>query len=867
MKNSAALGDGVFKNAFAVYAVAFPNLFPDRPTSRRAAWAIGLLEWLRPRDQSRFEIFTSRAKSRALFWCVVLAAFGFARGVEASDSPIPGAIDPTFNPGAMDGAVRCLALQSDGKIVIAGDFTSINGIARRGLARLNADGTLDPGFTPASELSLSASNHITDIALQTDGSLLVGGLFDLVAPGAPTNTTYLVVRLTSDGGVDWTYGPVLVERVRAPLESMAIQPDDRLLIGFRTKDDNLLPDPPPTSGSHIVRLKSNGQSDPSFSPASLYDPFLPRNTRQICLEPSGAILTKWDIYAGYYDFLARFDAHGTPAPFLYTIEGIQTGMGPGLQPYIAQVICDPDGHLVLNGWFNLADAPRLYQNGYSVARLMPNGKWDHLLAVQVRSAAALAVLPSHRVLAVVNGVLCRLNSVGAMDPYWQNHQVSPGGIDPNWHDYRASTKINVARVQSDGRVLLGGDFSFAGYERILRLEGDDPTPRPPVILQSPTNQVLMNTNEILLSVWADGCPLTYQWLRNGSPMAGQTNDAIRVKAESANYSVVVSNAMGVVTSSVAQVGVLDLAMALNTPGWTWSAPPASSKDTTCWHVDTNLTHDGSASAVGWSGWEMFTQTILQTTVQGPGTLTFWQTGRTSHFHIRNSLWNESVWPSWAWYSSLSTDGSQPGPWRQETFSIPSGQYQLRWIPNTYPEACKNCYLDEVSFISNPAGAPKILTRQSKGESAVRTLSVVVSASDLPLSYQWFNNRFGGLQAIPGATNATLSVNTNDLPPVAVYYAVVVSNALGTVVSEPAEVVSWGTNSLARLSANLNPQDRQLRLTVAGASRPTVIIQTSSNMLGWLDWATVVCTNGASSVVDRSVQSGPEGKRFYRAIYR
>jgi hypothetical protein len=644
---------------------------------------------------------------------------------------------------------------------------------------------------------------------------------------------------------------------------MAILPDDKLMIGFGTEEDRSSMQ---VRVSHMLRVDQTGQPDPGFKrvSSSFSEPWPSAlGASQICVEPSGSLLTLWA--AGLDSgVLARFDSRGNQKPFAYAFGPVYPF--PGNLPGKLRLIGEQDGHTVVNGWFTIEGAPSLGTGGgYSVARLLPNGNWDQLLAVT--SAAALAVRPSHRILAVVNGLLCRLNSIGVVDPFWHNHQVSPGGIDPYWHDYQASSKINVVRVQADGRILVGGGFSYAGHNYLMRLQGEDQTPRAPVILRQPANQVVMNTNKVHLSVWADGYPLTYQWLRNGSPMTGQTNDAIRVEVKSAYYSVAVSNAMGVVTSSVAQVGVLDLAMALNTPGWTWSAPPASSKDTTCWHVDTNLTHDGLASAVGWSGWEMFTQTILETTVQGPGTLTFWQTGRTSNFHIRNPLWNESVWPGWAWYSSLSTDGSQPGPWRLETLSIPSSLYQLRWIPNTYPEACKNCYLDEIRFVPNPPQAPDILSRQSVSEGAIRTLSVLVSASEQPLSYQWFNNRFGGLQAIPGATNATLSVNTNDLPPVAVYYAVVVSNALGTVVSEPAEVVSWGTNSLARLNANLNPQDRQLRLTVAGASRPTVIIQTSSNMLGWLDWATVVCTNGASSVVDPSVQSEPEGKRFYRAIYR
>ena len=40
-------------------------------------------------------------------------------------------------------------LLPDGKLLVAGTFTSINGVGRTNLARLNADGTLEAGFSPA----------------------------------------------------------------------------------------------------------------------------------------------------------------------------------------------------------------------------------------------------------------------------------------------------------------------------------------------------------------------------------------------------------------------------------------------------------------------------------------------------------------------------------------------------------------------------------------------------------------------------------------------------------------------------------------------------------------------------------------------
>src|SRR5215203_5918117 len=55
-------------------------------------------------------------------------------------------IDRTFTP-QIDGWVRAIALQRDGKILLGGQFTNVNGIARPRLARLNSDGSLDESFS------------------------------------------------------------------------------------------------------------------------------------------------------------------------------------------------------------------------------------------------------------------------------------------------------------------------------------------------------------------------------------------------------------------------------------------------------------------------------------------------------------------------------------------------------------------------------------------------------------------------------------------------------------------------------------------------------------------------------------------------
>lgn len=95
--------------------------------------------------------------------------------------------------------VRTTAIQSDGKIIIGGDFTNYNAIARKRIARVNTDGSLDESFDPQAGFNTAYSGfHDNDVihasAIQSDGKILVGGYFPSYN-GTPRNG---IVRLNAD---------------------------------------------------------------------------------------------------------------------------------------------------------------------------------------------------------------------------------------------------------------------------------------------------------------------------------------------------------------------------------------------------------------------------------------------------------------------------------------------------------------------------------------------------------------------------------------------------------------------------------------------------------------------------------------------
>src|SRR3954464_5109244 len=82
-----------------------------------------------------------------------------------------------FNPGA-NNQVNALAVQADGKVVVGGFFTGLGGgtgtTARSHVGRLNADGSVDTSFNPG------ANDNVFAIAIQQDGKILVAGQFTML---------------------------------------------------------------------------------------------------------------------------------------------------------------------------------------------------------------------------------------------------------------------------------------------------------------------------------------------------------------------------------------------------------------------------------------------------------------------------------------------------------------------------------------------------------------------------------------------------------------------------------------------------------------------------------------------------------------
>ena len=120
---------------------------------------------------------------------------GYSRQGIARLSMRTGDVDNTFRPGTgTNNTVRCVAVQPDGKVLLAGYFSIFNGVTRKGIVRLQADGTVDSGFNPGSGVNTPDAYPILCLTRQSDGKALIAGNFTQLN-GTNINR---IARLNSD---------------------------------------------------------------------------------------------------------------------------------------------------------------------------------------------------------------------------------------------------------------------------------------------------------------------------------------------------------------------------------------------------------------------------------------------------------------------------------------------------------------------------------------------------------------------------------------------------------------------------------------------------------------------------------------------
>jgi uncharacterized delta-60 repeat protein len=378
--------------------------------------------------------------------------------------------DASFTPPTAGwGTIWNIAPQPDGKIIVGG-----TGLLRPGTTatvpalRLNADGSPDTAFNSrlASIGSLGFSSADATV-LQPDGKLLL----------AVSNGYMRLFRLNTDGSEDTSFQLRLA--TNSPLATaqfssagaLALQPDGKVLIGAGSSSMGLFPGI--GSGgfsSHFFRFSSTGIYDPTFAPSSLLcpqrsnfmlptvqvrpngrivvavaspgDPFAPATHQYVAqLMPNGSTDTSWQFPTPIYSAFSALDDDATSVQLLAS------------------------GQVLIAGSLINIDAPLALPTG--VHLLQPTGAGASFTAplLQQRSyAETLALQPGGQILVgghftEINGVpacnLARLQANGTTDLGFMARYPFAAAA--------ATARIYPLLTYPDGRVLIGGNFTFQSH--------------------------------------------------------------------------------------------------------------------------------------------------------------------------------------------------------------------------------------------------------------------------------------------------------------------------------------------------------------------------------------------------------------------
>lgn len=210
-----------------------------------------------------------------------------------------GTRDTGFTIGnGFDSAVNTIDLQSDGRIIVGGLFNTYNSVYQYYISRLESNGTLDTSFntSPGYDFFDYPVNYIK---VQSDNKILVGGEFTIYNPYSTPIIQNRISRLESGGTLDTSFnsGGLGFDNV---VNVIDIQSDGKLLVGggFKSYNNSL--------NSIIVRLNSNGVKDISLRIITLNNSFIYYQPDDYQFSAYVGITTEDDIIDGDYTYIAIY---------------------------------------------------------------------------------------------------------------------------------------------------------------------------------------------------------------------------------------------------------------------------------------------------------------------------------------------------------------------------------------------------------------------------------------------------------------------------------------------------------------------------------------------------------------------------------
>ncbi len=365
-------------------------------------------------------------KRQFVFLTVTLLTFSFSAWA------VDYAVDPDFNPTFqfsdfnVDSSIGDVVVQPDGKLMVGGTFSKVNGETVYYIARLNPDGTRDSTFNSPIIPSSGFINYVKHITMLADGKMLVTGQFKIGSEFAS------YVKLNSDGSIDSSMpNYAFVGEKIVPL------PDGKFIhCGGRLVNNETY------WLGH--RLNADGSVDPSFRIT-----FAQGSCQDLQVQPDGKVLMAAAFHNGngfYYEPIQRFNPDGSLDPTFH----LQTSSAYGA---IFSLL--PDGKFMAS----YGQGPSVF-----VRRFKSDGSID-LTFPNCNSGAFLPLADGT--------VLMNRCSKWPIGPVYQFAKVLPNGtIEPSLDLINFNGNVRGYRTASDGKYYAFGNFTSVGGEtraKIVRL--------------------------------------------------------------------------------------------------------------------------------------------------------------------------------------------------------------------------------------------------------------------------------------------------------------------------------------------------------------------------------------------------------------
>jgi uncharacterized delta-60 repeat protein len=419
-----------------------------------------------------------------------------------------GDLDPSFNDvhvtlSADTPTIDKVFLQPDGRIIIVGFFTGVDGVARNKIARLNSEGSFDSTFD-AGGVSGSNITGLPSVLLQPDGKLILYG--DYFSHDGPN-----LIRLNANGSLDFSFSPGGIgQGVGYGVPKVELLPNLQLLVlgGFYRDRRN-----------GFGRLNSNGILDETYDPAATLFSALGTGAQAIVPTAEGKLCV-----GGVYQM-----GFGVPRLSIERLNNdgtVDTGFDPGSGPWagygtyngvasVGSIAIQTDGKIIAGGRFysfngvNRGGIVRLETNGsvdltfnpgdtsteppptttalaiatngqiYASGKFMGQAQGDSLARINREgtldatfhparipgpngmygpAATSMAVQPDGKLVFIFGlnfspdqSGLARFNTDGSLDTTFAAGAATPGVI-------RLGGRGRAVRIQADGKIVLGGSF-------------------------------------------------------------------------------------------------------------------------------------------------------------------------------------------------------------------------------------------------------------------------------------------------------------------------------------------------------------------------------------------------------------------------